>query len=146
VVSWAQLELIIETARHGQRPAAAAAKLVKQDKVDVLFGGIFSSTRQAIKGPAVEQGRTLYIYPSVRGQNITRALLHRPVPAQQSSPFAWLMREDRREESLHAVGDYVWPRVSISAPTRSWRRTRLDRRRGLFSLIIPTIARRSTAS
>src|SRR5947209_3913038 len=43
--------------------AAAATKLVRQVKVDVLFGGIYSSTRQAIKGPAVIEGRTLYLYP-----------------------------------------------------------------------------------
>jgi hypothetical protein len=29
----------------------------------VLLGGIFSSTRQAIKQPAVVEGETLYIYP-----------------------------------------------------------------------------------
>ena len=37
--------------------AAAAAKLVEQDNVDVVFGGIFSSTRQAIKGEAVSRAR-----------------------------------------------------------------------------------------
>ena len=36
---------------------AAATKLVEQDDVDVLFGGIYSSTRQAIKGPAVVKGK-----------------------------------------------------------------------------------------
>jgi hypothetical protein len=30
---------------------------VQQDQVDVIFGGIYSSTRQAIKGPAVVEGR-----------------------------------------------------------------------------------------
>ena len=42
---------------------AKATKLVQQDHVDVIFGGIYSSMRQAIKGPAVVEGRTLYIYP-----------------------------------------------------------------------------------
>src|SRR5690242_11671906 len=40
-----------------------AAKLVEQDHVDVIFGGIYSSTRQAIKRAAVAKGRTLYLYP-----------------------------------------------------------------------------------
>jgi ABC-type branched-subunit amino acid transport system substrate-binding protein len=40
---------------------AKATKLVQHDKVDVIFGGIFSSTRQAIKRPAVVKGKTLYI-------------------------------------------------------------------------------------
>src|SRR6185437_1060242 len=39
-----------------------ATKLVEEDNIDVIFGGIYSSTRQAIKGPAVK-GRKLYIYP-----------------------------------------------------------------------------------
>jgi ABC-type branched-subunit amino acid transport system substrate-binding protein len=43
--------------------AAKATKLVQQDQVDVILGGIYSSTRQAIKAPAVEKGKTLYIYP-----------------------------------------------------------------------------------
>jgi ABC-type branched-subunit amino acid transport system substrate-binding protein len=42
---------------------AKATKLVEQDKVDVILGGIYSSTRQAIKGPAVVKGKKLYIYP-----------------------------------------------------------------------------------
>lgn len=42
---------------------AKATKLVQQDKVDVIFGGIYSSTRQAIKGPVVVKGKKLYIYP-----------------------------------------------------------------------------------
>src|SRR5882757_9392158 len=59
-----KLALIIEDGKTTDSVAAAAAtKLVQQNKVDVLFGGIFSSTRQAIKGPTVEQGKTLYIYP-----------------------------------------------------------------------------------
>jgi ABC-type branched-subunit amino acid transport system substrate-binding protein len=38
-----------------------ATKLVQQDQVDVILGGIYSSTRQAIKGPAVVKGKRLYI-------------------------------------------------------------------------------------
>ena len=42
---------------------AKATKLVQQDQVDVIFGDIYSSTRQAIKGSAVVNGKKLYIYP-----------------------------------------------------------------------------------
>jgi ABC-type branched-subunit amino acid transport system substrate-binding protein len=59
-----RVELLIEdSATNDARAAAAAAKLVQDDRVDVLLGGIFSSTRQAIKEPAVVEGQTLYIYP-----------------------------------------------------------------------------------
>ena len=87
-----ELKLIIEDgATTDSVAAAAAAKLVQKDKVDVLFGGIFSSTRQAIRGPAVEQGKTLYIYPEqYEGQEYHPLLFCTgPVPAQQvdrSSP------------------------------------------------------------
>ena len=58
------LELCLEdSATDDAVAAAAAAKLVEHDNVDVVFGGIYSSTRQAIKGPVVVKGKTLYIYP-----------------------------------------------------------------------------------
>src|SRR4029077_11163872 len=58
------IELFIEdSATEDKAAEAAATKLVEQEHVDVVLGGIYSSTRQAIKGPAVEQGNTLYIYP-----------------------------------------------------------------------------------
>src|SRR5437763_17218296 len=48
------LELYLEDSATDDAVAAEkAAKLVEHDQVDVIFGGIYSSTRQAIKGPAV---------------------------------------------------------------------------------------------
>ena len=59
-----RLELLIEdSATDDAQAAAAATKRVREDHVDVLLGGIFSSTREAIKKPAVVEGETLYIYP-----------------------------------------------------------------------------------
>jgi len=58
------LQLCLEDSATDDAIAAArAARLVEEDHVDVIFGGIYSSTRQAIKEPAVARGRTLYIYP-----------------------------------------------------------------------------------
>lgn len=69
-----RLELCLEDGATTDSVAAAkAAKLVEQDQVDVLFGGIYSSTRQAIKAPAVDKGGKLYIYPEqYEGRNPTR--------------------------------------------------------------------------
>jgi branched-chain amino acid transport system substrate-binding protein len=54
-----RIELYVEDSATTDTIAEAkAAKLVEQDRVDVLFGGIYSSTRQAIKGPAVGSGLT----------------------------------------------------------------------------------------
>ena len=94
-----QLELCLEDSATDDAVAAAkAAKLVEDDQVDVIFGGIYSSTRQAIKGPAVVEGKTLYIYPEqYEGQESDPLIFCTgPVPAQQVDPFIpWLMRRDR---------------------------------------------------
>jgi branched-chain amino acid transport system substrate-binding protein len=93
--------------------AAAAAKLVEHG-VDVILGGIYSSTRQAIKGPAVVEGKTLYIYPEqYEGQESDPLIFCTgPVPAQQVDPFIpWLMRETGAKTFYLPSADYIWPHV-----------------------------------
>src|SRR5438094_9156025 len=59
-----QIDLYLEDSATTDSVAEAkAAKLVEQDKVDVIFGGIYISTRQAIKRASVERGNKLDIYP-----------------------------------------------------------------------------------
>jgi ABC-type branched-subunit amino acid transport system substrate-binding protein len=109
------IELIVEDgATTDSVAAAAAAKLVQVDHVDVVFGGIFSSTRQAIKGPAVEQGKTLYIYPEqYEGQEYHPLLFCTgPVPAQQVEPLIpWLMQTTGAKRFYLPSADYIWPRL-----------------------------------
>ncbi len=93
---------------------AKAKKLVRDDQVDVILGGIYSSTRQAIKGPAVVDGRTLYIYPEqYEGQEYDPLLFCTgPVPAQQVEPLIpWLMRETGARSFYLPSADYIWPHV-----------------------------------
>ena len=103
-----KIDLVLEDGATTDSVAAAkATKLVEQDKVDVIFGGIYSSTRQAIKGPAVVKGRTLYIYPEqYEGQECDPLIFCTgPVPAQQLDHAHSLAdAENRREEILPAVG------------------------------------------
>jgi len=110
-----RLELLVEDAATDDTVASAkAAKLVGEDCVDVLFGGIYSSTRQAIKGPAVVEGRTLYIYPEqYEGQEADPLIFCTgPVPAQQVDPFIpWLMRETGARRFYLPSADYIWPHV-----------------------------------
>ncbi|MFZ2031570.1 MAG: substrate-binding protein [Vitreimonas sp.] len=110
-----ELELIVEDGATTDSVAAATAtKLVQQDKVDVLLGGIFSSTRQAIKGPAVEQGKTLYIYPEqYEGQDYHPLMFCTgPVPAQQVEPLIpWLMQSTGAKRFYLPSADYIWPRL-----------------------------------
>jgi len=84
-----QVDLYLEDSATTDSVAeAAATKLVEQDHVDVIFGGIYSSTRQAIKGPAVVDGKKLYIYPEqYEGQECDPLIFCTgPVPAQQATP------------------------------------------------------------
>jgi len=92
--------------------ATKAAKLVQEDEVDVIFGGIFSSTRQAIKGPAVVEGKRLYIYPEqYEGQECDPLIFCTgPVPAQQVEPLIpWLMRQTEATKFYLPSADYIWP-------------------------------------
>jgi ABC-type branched-subunit amino acid transport system substrate-binding protein len=89
------LELLLEDGATDDAAAAAAAAKLVDHHVDVVFGGIYSSTRQAIKGPAVVEGRTLYIYPEqYEGQESDPLIFCTgPVAAQQVDPFIpWMMR------------------------------------------------------
>jgi ABC-type branched-subunit amino acid transport system substrate-binding protein len=92
--------------------AAKAAKLVQEDQVDVIFGGIYSSTRQAIKGSAVVDGKKLYIYPEqYEGQECDPLIFCTgPVPAQQVEPLIpWLMRQTGAKKFYLPSADYIWP-------------------------------------
>ena len=92
--------------------AAKATKLVQQDQVDVIFGGIYSSTRQAIKGPAVVKGKKLYIYPEqYEGKECDPLIFCTgPVPAQQVDPFIpWLMQRTGAKNFYLPSADYIWP-------------------------------------
>jgi branched-chain amino acid transport system substrate-binding protein len=110
-----RIELHLEdSATVDSEAEAKAAKLVQQDRVDVLFGGIYSSTRQAIKGPAVVEGKTLYIYPEqYEGQESDPLIFCTgPVPAQQVEPLIpWLMQETGATRFYLPSADYIWPQV-----------------------------------
>ena len=109
------IQLIVEdSATNDATATAAAAKLVQQDHVDVILGGIYSSTRQAIKGPAVVEGRTLYIYPEqYEGQEFHPLLFCTgPVPAQQVEPLIpWVMQQTGARKFYLPSADYIWPHV-----------------------------------
>jgi len=110
-----QIDLHLEDSATTDSVAEAkATKLVKEHHVDVVFGGIYSSTRQAIKGPAVEKGKTLYIYPEqYEGQECDPlTFCTGPVPAQQVEPLVpWLMQQTGAKKFYLPSADYIWPRV-----------------------------------
>ena len=109
------LKLSLEdSATDDEVAARVARKLVEQDEVDVVLGGIYSSTRQAIKGPVVEEAKRLYIYPEqYEGQESDPLIFCTgPVPAQQVDLFIpWLMRETGAKRFYLPSADYIWPHV-----------------------------------
>jgi len=110
-----RLDLVLEDSATDDAVAArVTAKLVDEDRVDVVLGGIYSSTRQAIKEAAVVRGRTLYIYPEqYEGQeNHPLVFCTGPGPAQQVDPLIpWLMQTTGAKTFYLPSADYIWPRV-----------------------------------
>src|SRR3989454_4113934 len=107
------VELFIEDSATDDSVAeAVAARLVEQAAVDVVVGGIYSSTRQAIKRPVVGEAETLYIYPEqYEGQECHPLIFCTgPVPAQQVEPFIpWLMEQTGARKFYLPSADYIWP-------------------------------------
>jgi urea transport system substrate-binding protein len=108
-----QIDLYLEdSASTDSVGEAKANKLVQQDQVDVIFGGITSSMRQAIKGPAVVKGKKLYIYPEqYEGQECDPLIFCTgPAPAQQVEPLIpWLMQQTGAKKFYLPSADYIWP-------------------------------------
>src|SRR5581483_2862400 len=106
------VELFIEdSATDDEVAQAAASRLVKAD-VDVVVGGIYSSTRQAIKVPVVDEAGKLYLYPEqYEGQECHPLIFCTgPVPAQQIEPFfPWLMQDTGATTFYLPSADYIWP-------------------------------------
>ena len=117
----------------------------------MIFGGIFSSTRQAIKGPAVVEGKTLYIYPEqYEGQECDPLIFCTgPVPAQQVDPLIpWLMEQTGAKKFSLPSADYIWPHVMNEKVREivTARRRRDRARRTTSRSITPTTARPSRRS
>jgi branched-chain amino acid transport system substrate-binding protein len=109
------VELYVEdSATDDDVARTSAARLVREADVDVVIGGIYSSTRQAIKGPVVDVAGRLYLYPEQYEGQESHPLIFctGPVPAQQIDPFIpWLMEETGARKFYLPSADYIWPHV-----------------------------------
>jgi ABC-type branched-subunit amino acid transport system substrate-binding protein len=106
------VELFLEDSATDDDVARAAATRLVEANVDVVVGGIYSSTRQAIKVPVVDEAGKLYLYPEqYEGQECHPLIFCTgPVPAQQVEPlFPWLMRETGARTFYLPSADYIWP-------------------------------------
>ena len=109
------IELYVEdSATDDDVAEVAAARLVREADVDVVVGGIYSSTREAIKRPVVDEARKLYFYPEQYEGQGSHPLIFctGPVPAQQIDPFIpWLIEETGALTFYLPSADYIWPHV-----------------------------------
>src|SRR5690242_97807 len=109
-----RVELYVEDSATSDAMAADKAASLVERGVDVILGGIYSSTRQAIKRAAVVQGKKLYIYPEqYEGQESDPLIFCTgPVPAQQLDRFIpWLMQQTGASKFYLPSADYIWPHV-----------------------------------
>ena len=108
------LKLFVEdTASNESVAVNNVRKLIQRDRVDVVFGGITSSMRNAIKDVIVTRGKTLYIYPQLyEGQECTPFIYCTgPTPAQQCDDFIpWLIKNGGKRFALPSA-NYVWPKL-----------------------------------
>lgn len=106
------LEMYLEdTATNEALAVGRVRKLVFEDNVDVVIGGITSSMRNAIKDTIVNRGKKLYIYPQLyEGKECTPYLFCTgPTPAQQCDTFIpWLIKNTGKRFFFPGA-DYVWP-------------------------------------
>ncbi len=108
------VQLFVEdTASNEAIAVGNVRKLIQRDHVDVVLGGITSSMRNAIKGPIVERGRTLYIYPQLyEGRECEKFIYCTgPTPSQQCDRLIpWLMKNGGKRFAFPSA-NYIWPHV-----------------------------------
>ncbi|MBV8614915.1 MAG: substrate-binding protein, partial [Acetobacteraceae bacterium] len=106
------IELHVEDTASNEGVAVGnVRKLIQRERVDVVLGGITSSMRNAIKGPIVERGHTLYIYPQLYEGRECEEFIYctGPTPAQQCEDLIpWLVQNGGKRFAFPSA-NYIWP-------------------------------------
>jgi len=107
-----QLQLVLEdSASDPSVGASKAKKMVQQNNVDVVVGGISSAMREAIKGQLIGRGGKLYFYPQLYEGGECEKYLYctGPVPPQQVDPLIAYLAQQGGSRYYLPGADYVWP-------------------------------------
>jgi len=115
-----QVELVIvDSASDPAVGAQVASKLVNEDQVDVVIGGVASNMREAIKDIIATRGNTPYIWPaSYEGNECTPNVWNvGAVPNQQVDPVVNKLLADGNKTFFLTGNDYLYPR-SVLAQVR----------------------------
>lgn len=108
-----QLELVMaDSASDPAVGATVARKLVDEDKVAMVIGGVASNMREAIKGIIAGRGRTLYIWPaSYEGGECDDNVWNvGSVPNQQVDPTVEYLLAQGKKTFYLCGSDYLYPR------------------------------------
>ncbi len=104
--------VLVDSATDPAIGAQVARKLVEQDKVAMVIGGIASNMREAIKSVIATRGETIYIWPaSYEGGECTDLVFNTgAAPNQQLDPFIPYLLENAGKSFFLAGADYIYPR------------------------------------
>lgn len=112
-----QLQLVlVDSASDPAVGAQVAQKLVEQDKVDVVIGGVASNMREAVKDIIATRGGTTYIWPaSYEGGECTAHVWSvGAVPNQQVDPVVKKLLAEGKKTFFLTGNDYLYPRSVLA--------------------------------
>jgi ABC-type branched-subunit amino acid transport system substrate-binding protein len=102
--------VIEDAASDPAQTATKARKLVMQDQVAAIVGGLTSSLRQAML-PIVEENKSVLIYPGTfEGEEYSENIIYTgSVPNQQLTPLIPWLTENVGKKVFLIGNDYVYP-------------------------------------
>jgi len=112
-----KLEMVLaDSATDAAIATQVASKLVNQDKVAVVVGGVASFTRVAIRDVIAKRGKTLYIWPaSYEGNECSNNVWNTgSAPNQQVDPTVKHLLSLGKKTFFLAGSDYLYPRNILS--------------------------------
>lgn len=90
-----------------------ARRLILEDQVDVLMGGVTSASREAMR-PTISENQQLYFYPALYEGGVCDEYIHLtgPTPSQQMLPLVQYMVEEFGTEVYTIAADYNFGQIS----------------------------------
>jgi len=108
-----QLEMVLaDSATDAAIATQVANRLVNQDKVAVVVGGVASFTRVAVRDVIADKGNTIYIWPASYegGECSTNVWNTGSAPNQQVDPTVEHLLAEGNKTFFLAGSDYLYPR------------------------------------
>lgn len=108
--------VVVDSASDPAVGAQVASKLVNEDQVDVVIGGVASNMREAIKDIIATRGETPYIWPaSYEGNECTPNVWNvGAVPNQQVDPVVEKLLAEGKKTFFLTGNDYLYPREVLA--------------------------------